>query len=195
MRSLSQRTRDMKQQKKYVWKKLSRETQDHYIRLLWKDGYSEGAIADFFGVGKGVIVRRRQSHLTDLKPRARHEVKSELNLERFEDLLEIEKMDDMKDRGIEAIAPVTEAAAPALQAQQTTRDSATPIETGRKIRADKASRRAAAVSAAAKGSAPAIRPKLAASEATQCANRDGEGRRCAYEWRDACTRLCVLHSK
>lgn len=92
-------------QRKYVWDRLSRDTQDAYIRILWNDGYSEGAIATFFDVGKGVIVRRRQSYVQGLKAsNERTKVKSHLTLDRFEDLIELARMHEIEEETGVAIA-------------------------------------------------------------------------------------------
>lgn len=108
----------------YRWANLSREQQDRYLRLLWNDGYSEAAIAKFFHVGKGAIVRRRQSHLKDLAPRDRSAVKSNLSIDRFHDLLDIDKMDDMVDRGVIPMGPVE--AEPEQHAHEVTHRLANP---------------------------------------------------------------------
>lgn len=180
-------------QRRYAWKKLPRETQDLYIRLLWNDLHSEGAIAKFLCIGKGVVVRRRQSHLTDLKPRARGAVKSTVDPDRFEDLLDIHKMDELHTQNVVPIAPVAEASAPP-RARATPTANIPTIEDGRKIRARRSEKRIHALRTV-QAPADAPRPKLAASEATQCEHRDEVGRRCAYERRDAKSRMCVLHSK
>lgn len=38
-----------------------------------------------------------------------------------------------------------------------------------------------------------VRPKIAASEATQCTHRDDKRLRCAFEWTDPVTRVCDIH--
>jgi len=81
------------------WLKLTREEQDRYLTILWRDGYTEQAIADFFeGATKGRIVRRRQTGL-HLSSEGRGKVKSTVEYGRFVDLLEIDKMDEMVERG------------------------------------------------------------------------------------------------
>lgn len=91
-------------QHKYRWYALARSDQDAYVRLLWDHGYSEGAIARFFNIGKGVIVRRRHT-LRDLKPASeRTVIKSFLTLDRFEDLLELARMREIEETSGVAIA-------------------------------------------------------------------------------------------
>ncbi len=70
-----------------TWHRLTRQEQDLFLTLLWKDGHSEKAIADFFNVGKGTIVRRRQTGLK-LKTSGRPDVKQEVDAARFQVLLE-----------------------------------------------------------------------------------------------------------
>ena len=97
--------------KKYEWLTLTREQQDLFVRVLWNDGYSENAIAKFFRTTKGRIVVHRQRVLR-LPSSGRPAVKSVIVLERFEDLLQIEAMDDMQERGVAVIAPVMASHAP-----------------------------------------------------------------------------------
>lgn len=87
------------------WDKLPREEQDLYLRILWNDDYSEKAIADFLKATKGQIVRRRQLELK-IPTGKRGKVKSSVVAERFFDLLDIHKMDDMVEKGVTPIAPV-----------------------------------------------------------------------------------------
>ena len=148
--------------KKNVWKKtwddLPRATQDLYLTLLWDDGHSEQAIADFFSTTKGPVVRRRQTGLR-LPTEGRGKIKKEVNYDHFLDLLEIHKMRTMESQNggkVACIAPVT-----ADDVQRT--------------------------------SSNRVRPKTAASEATQCVHRDEDHLRCAFEWTDPGTRKCDLH--
>jgi hypothetical protein len=87
------------------WNKLPREEQDLYLTILWEDNHSEQAIADFVRATKGQIVRRRQTGLK-LPTGKREKIKSEVDSERFFDLLDLHKMREMEERGISAIAPV-----------------------------------------------------------------------------------------
>lgn len=86
------------------WKKVTRAQQDLYITLLWQDGHSEKAIADFLGTTKGIIVRRRQSHLKSLTG-ARPRAKQFVDPERFQDLLDLHAMDELKKKGVSSIVP------------------------------------------------------------------------------------------
>lgn len=87
---------------------LTVEEQNLYLTLLWQDGHSEKAIADFFGTTKGRIVRRR--HSLKLGSTGRPEAKGKVDPERFQDLLDLHGMREMeKTEGanVSAIAPVT----------------------------------------------------------------------------------------
>ncbi len=77
--------------KKLRWKRLTRELQDLYLKLLWEDACSEKAIADFLRTTKGIIVRRRHS-LPDLDAPNRKKVNMAVDPERFRDLLELHKL-------------------------------------------------------------------------------------------------------
>ncbi|OGG50156.1 hypothetical protein A2704_01275 [Candidatus Kaiserbacteria bacterium RIFCSPHIGHO2_01_FULL_54_36b] len=89
------------------WNELTRPVQDLYLILLWKDGHTEQAIADFLGTTKGRIVRRRHSHLTSLVgPRTRARVKSSVDEERFRDLLDLHMMAEIEKSGVTLIGPV-----------------------------------------------------------------------------------------
>ena len=90
---------------KILWHELTREEQDLYLTLLWHDGHSEQAIADFLGITKGPIVRRRQSNLKLLTTRGRSKVKRSVNPERFADLLDLYAMAELEARGVTPIAP------------------------------------------------------------------------------------------
>jgi hypothetical protein len=99
----------MKKKWDIAWAKLSRGTQDRYLTILWRDGYTEQAIADFFkGATKGRIVRRRQTGL-HLATEGRGKVKKVVEYDRFVDLLDIDKMDDIVEQSggnVVCIAPV-----------------------------------------------------------------------------------------
>jgi len=79
------------------WKELPPAMRDRYLTILWRDGYSEGAIATFLRATKGRIVRRRQTGLK-LTSEGRGKIKSRVEYDRFVDLLEIEKMDDLVEK-------------------------------------------------------------------------------------------------
>ncbi len=79
------------------WKKLSREQQDLYLKILWEDAYTHQAMADFLGTTKGTIVGRQQRH-PSLDPTIRTRVDSKVNPERFRDLLEIHQLES-RDSG------------------------------------------------------------------------------------------------
>jgi len=91
-----------------IWNELSRTEQDLYLTLLWRDGYSEKAIADFFSTTKGRIVRRRS--MIKLPNTDRPVVRQKVDPERFRDLLDLHVMQEMEKDGVAAIAPVTESA-------------------------------------------------------------------------------------
>lgn len=75
------------------WSKLSKETQDLYVTVLWEDGYSERAIAVFLGTTKGRIVRRRNDLKLPNEGRpALRKVRQVVNPKRFPDLLELHAM-------------------------------------------------------------------------------------------------------
>ena len=147
-----------------MWKRLDRKMQDLYLSLLWKDGHSEKAIADFLHIGKGVIVRRRHSHLKKLARIKRVNVKSVVDRERFQDLLDLHNMREMEKRGVSCIAPIIQKSTISGTVQASSRFSARGIQ------------------------------KLAVTETTQCVHKDDGGRRCAYVFDDAKTRLCRGHS-
>ena len=86
------------------WKKITRAQQDFYLTLLWQDGHSEKAIADFLGATKGTIVRRRQTHLKSVV-RVQTKVKTSVDPERFQDLLDLHAMGELKKKGILSVAP------------------------------------------------------------------------------------------
>lgn len=168
-------------EKRKTWSQLTRDQQDLYLTLLWNDGFSEGAIAEFFSVGKGAIVRRRQTGLK-LPTEGRPKVKSKVDPARFRDLLDLHKMRQMEERGVAAIAPVTR------QPPQTTTPARMP-----KAKAPAPAQPQRSSSAHERD---AGRPKLAASEATQCQHEDPVTHaRCAYEWVDPRTRRCSRHPK
>jgi hypothetical protein len=86
------------------WDKLTRVQQDLYLGLLWNDGHSERAIASFLHTTKGRIVRRR--HTNKLSRKRIGEVKQEVNPERFQDLLDLNAMEKVEEKGVAAIAPL-----------------------------------------------------------------------------------------
>ncbi len=91
------------------WYQLSRKEQDLYLRLLWEDGHSEKAIADFFGTTKNTVVRRRHSHpgaLMEDRSIARRLVERSVDPERFRDLLDLHAMRELEAKGVPAIAPI-----------------------------------------------------------------------------------------
>jgi len=89
------------------WNALAREKQDLYLVLLWNDGHSDEAIADFFGTTKGTVVGRRQRHLKSVTTSGeRQRAKQAVNAERFRDLLDLNEMAQMEKRGVAVIAPV-----------------------------------------------------------------------------------------
>ncbi len=87
-----------------TWDELSRTEQDLYLTLLWSDGHSEKAIANFFSTTKGRIVRRRNDlKLTNKdRPKGRQQV----DPERFQDLLDLHAMQELEKEGVAATAPV-----------------------------------------------------------------------------------------
>jgi hypothetical protein len=93
---------------KLDWESLSPERKDLYITLLWKDGHTDQAIADFLHASKGKIVGHRHRHLPSLKFRsAESTVKSEVDPERLRDLLDLDQMEEMRARGVEVSGPVS----------------------------------------------------------------------------------------
>jgi hypothetical protein len=86
------------------WDKLSREEQDLYVTLLWQDGYSERAIADFLNTTKGRIVRRRNTGL-ELKSAGRPKREARVDPARFAELLDLIDMEVLEEQGIASIAP------------------------------------------------------------------------------------------
>lgn len=86
------------------WDELTRAQQDLYLTLLWEDGYSEQAIADFLDSTKGTIVRRRHTGLK-LSTGNRPVVKQVVELEQFQDLLDLHAMAEMRKRGVEPATP------------------------------------------------------------------------------------------
>jgi hypothetical protein len=88
------------------WHDLTREQKDLYVTLLWADGYTEQAIADFFDATKGRAVVHRQRVLK-LPSTNRPVVKKTIDPERFRDLLDLHAMREMEAKGVAAIAPVT----------------------------------------------------------------------------------------
>jgi hypothetical protein len=89
------------------WEHLTREKQDLYLTVLWRDGYSEKAIADFLSTTKGRIVRRRQLqlHLPNEGRPVSLEVKQKVDPQRFADLLDIADMNRLEEQGVSSIAP------------------------------------------------------------------------------------------
>ncbi len=96
-----------KEQRRKPWLELTSIEQNLYLRLLWEDGHTEQAIAHFFETTKGRIVRRRST----LKPpnKDRGTIKKSVDRERFRDLLDLHRMQQMEERGVAAIAPIEEA--------------------------------------------------------------------------------------
>jgi hypothetical protein len=141
--------RDMHQKK---WTKLTREEQDLYLTLLWKDGHSEKSIANFFRTTKGSIVRRRHTGLK-LSTSGRGSVKQVVNPERFRDLLDIHRMDELRKSGVVPIAPVTQG-----RPEDVVVTPEKPPRTAKRARL-----------------------KLAASERSQCNHKYPDGGRCGYE--------------
>lgn len=86
------------------WDKLSREKQDLYLTLLWQDGYSERAIAEFLQTTKGRIVRRRQTGLK-LATLGRPKSKPIVDSARFADLLDLKDMEELEEQGVASISP------------------------------------------------------------------------------------------
>ena len=86
------------------WEKLSRARQDRYLTVLWEDGYSEQAIADFLGTTKGRVVRRRQTSLK-LPTVGRQKKGGPVDPERFADLLDLKDMEELEANGVSSIAP------------------------------------------------------------------------------------------
>jgi hypothetical protein len=82
-----------------VWDTLSRQEQDLCLTLLWKDGYSERAIAQFLNTTKGRIVRRRATiKLLNEQRSPPFKVRGTVNPDRFLDLLELHQM---RETGVE----------------------------------------------------------------------------------------------
>jgi len=86
------------------WDMLTREEQNLFLTLLWQDGYTEQAIADFLRTTKGRIVRRRQTSLK-LPTEGRPKPKAVVDPERFADLLDLKDMENLEDAGVSSIAP------------------------------------------------------------------------------------------
>jgi hypothetical protein len=101
---------------KILWENLSTELQNHYLTILWMDGHSENAIAKFFSTTKGRIVRRRND-LKLLSGGPRPNTKSEVNPERFRDLIDIARMDDLEDQGVIPITPPVSASDEELEVE------------------------------------------------------------------------------
>lgn len=85
-----------------LWKELTSEQKKLYVTILWNELYSDAAIASFFSCTKNAVVGFRHSQLSDLVSdgRSRSSVlQSPPSLERFEDLLRIHKLDELKEKG------------------------------------------------------------------------------------------------
>jgi len=89
---------------KKKWEDLSRTEQDLYLTLLWKDGYSQKAIANFFSTTKGRVVGRHNR--LKLPGTDRPPTRSQVDPERFRDLLDLHAMEKLEEQGVASIAPV-----------------------------------------------------------------------------------------
>lgn len=85
-------------ERELVWHKLSKESKDLYVTLLWKEGYTEQAIANFFQTTKGPIVSYR-NRVLKLSSEGRTLKKSEITRQNLRDLLVIDQLDELKDKG------------------------------------------------------------------------------------------------
>lgn len=85
------------------WDKLTCAQQDLFLTLLWRDGHSEKAIADFLRATKGTVVRRR--HTLKLVSEGRPGAKQAVDPERFRDLLDLHAMEQTAKRGVVPATP------------------------------------------------------------------------------------------
>ena|GEM_PF-4762429 len=87
---------------RYEWAKLTRDDKKLYVRVLREGGYSDEAIGNFFGTTKNAIVGFRHSQLPSLTsgPRA---TQNKVNRERFRDLLDLERMRELRKQGLSAL--------------------------------------------------------------------------------------------
>ena len=103
--------------KKICWDRLSPDKQDLYLTLLWRDGYTEQAISVFLNTTKGRIVRRR--HTLKLKNKGRKTIKSKVeSIDRLCDLLDLQKMKKVEERGVLAFDPVVETKIPETELEE-----------------------------------------------------------------------------
>jgi hypothetical protein len=95
------------------WDNLSHEKRDLYLRILWEDGFSEKAIAEFLQSTKGRIVVYRQRIL--MLPTAGRPKKTAadkvVTVEHFRDLLDIAAMNNLQARGVITATAASEEAA------------------------------------------------------------------------------------
>lgn len=155
------------------WGHIPLVTKKLCVRLLLKDGYTREAIGAFFGTTKNAVVGFQHTHLPKLTGK-KVGTKHPVTVERLEELLTGAKRSAVPDVNPEPpveqlpvppAPPIPEPAAPAPKPE--------PVP----VRA----------------SVKEVRPKLAASEATQCEHEDEDHHRCAYEWSDPDTKRCKSH--
>ncbi|MDR3571532.1 MAG: hypothetical protein P4L81_05045 [Candidatus Pacebacteria bacterium] len=144
------------------WDSLTREKQDLYVTLLWQDGYTEQAIADFLRATKGTIVRRRNTGL-NLSSEGRGAVKRTVVYERFVDLLDLHKIRETEEKSngkVTAIAPIDQPREREDEGEQTTSQAAYDEQR----------------------TASRTKPKyqLTANWQLQCKHRDERGHQCSF---------------
>jgi hypothetical protein len=109
---------------KYIWDKLTFDQRTLFVTLLWNDGYSEKAIADFFGARKGQIVGFRNRHLQHFArklkrakaPSRQFSQSMKIDAGRFLYLLDVHRLDVQRERGVAQTADIWDTNIPQNQA-------------------------------------------------------------------------------
>jgi|GEM_PF-3650669 len=83
-----------------TWDKLPAEKRDLYVTLLWKEGYTERAIADFLHTTKGRVVVHRQRTLKLSSTGRMLKRSTKITFENLRDLFDIDEMDEQAQEGI-----------------------------------------------------------------------------------------------
>lgn len=73
------------------WSTLTPRKKTLFVDLLWSDGHTELAIANFLKTTKGAIVGHRHRHVSTVT-RVSTKLKNVVDPERFRDLRELEKL-------------------------------------------------------------------------------------------------------
>lgn len=197
-----------KKSKKISWDRLSPEKQDLYLALLWQDGYSENAIAEFLNSTKGTIVRRR--HTLELTNVGRGKAKSKVETqERLCNLLDIYKMEKTEERGVLAFDPIETTTIPETELEEESEPDEQPTPgTEEPAEVVEEPLPPAVVARRSVKSTPDVtepttirqrtasreKPKyqLAADWRLQCVHKDGNGFQCSYV-KEPRSDFCKLH--